>query len=62
MGLRGTEVARESATMVLLDDNFVTIVDAVRQGRVIYDNLKKSFAYLIAFHTPICYPRFSFRC
>ncbi len=53
MGLRGTEVAREAATMVLLDDNFVTIVEAIKRGRSIYDNLKKAFNYLIAFHIPI---------
>jgi len=53
MGQRGTEVAREAAAIVLLDDNFVTIVKAIRQGRVIYDNLKKAFNYLVAFHVPI---------
>jgi len=53
MGQRGTEVARETASMVLLDDHFVTIVKAIRQGRIIYDNLKKVFNYLIAFHVPI---------
>ncbi|MDD5317323.1 MAG: cation-transporting P-type ATPase [Candidatus ainarchaeum sp.] len=53
MGMRGTEVARDSAAMVLLDDNFVTIVEAIRNGRVIYDNLRKAFAYLVAFHVPI---------
>ncbi len=50
MGQRGTDVAREAATMVLLDDNFTTIVRAVRDGRRIYDNLSRAFAYLIAFH------------
>ena len=53
MGERGTEVAREAATIVLLDDNFATIVDAVRGGRRIYDNLSRAFAYLIAFHPPL---------
>ena len=53
MGQRGTEVAREAAGLVLLDDNFVTIVQAIKQGRAIYDNLKKVFSYLIAFHVPI---------
>ncbi|MFA5787169.1 MAG: cation-transporting P-type ATPase [Actinomycetota bacterium] len=53
MGQRGTEVARESATMVLLDDNFATIVTAVRNGRRIFDNLRKAFAYLVAFHPPL---------
>jgi Ca2+-transporting ATPase len=53
MGIRGTEVAREAATIVLLDDNFSTIVTAVRNGRRIYDNLTRAFGYLIAFHPPL---------
>jgi P-type Ca2+ transporter type 2C len=53
MGRRGTEVAREAATMVLLDDDFTTIVAAVRDGRRIFDNLRRAFSYLIAFHVPL---------
>ena len=53
MGQRGTEVAREAASLVLLDDNFTTIVAAVRDGRRIFDNLTRAFAYLIAFHPPL---------
>jgi Ca2+-transporting ATPase len=53
MGIRGTEVARQAATIVLLDDNFATIVTAVRNGRRIYDNLTRAFGYLIAFHPPL---------
>jgi Ca2+-transporting ATPase len=53
MGRRGTAVARESASLVLLDDNFATIVHAVRDGRRIFDNLTRAFAYLIAFHPPL---------
>jgi P-type Ca2+ transporter type 2C len=53
MGERGTEVAREAATLVLLDDNFATIVNAVRNGRRIFRNLQRAFAYLIAFHVPL---------
>ena len=53
MGARGTAVARESASIVLLDDNFSTIVAAVRDGRRIFDNLTRAFAYLIAFHPPL---------
>lgn len=53
MGGRGTEVAREAASFVLLDDNFSTIVQAVRTGRRIFDNLKKAMAYIFAIHVPI---------
>jgi Ca2+-transporting ATPase len=55
MGRRGAEVARQAATMVLLDDSFATIVAAVREGRRIYDNLSRAFAYLIAFHPPLLF-------
>jgi Ca2+-transporting ATPase len=53
MGERATEVARAAADIVLLDDNFGSIVTTVREGRRIYDNLEKSFRYLLAFHVPI---------
>jgi P-type Ca2+ transporter type 2C len=53
LGKRGTEVAREAATLVLLDDNFTTIVSAIREGRRIFNNLRKAFGYLIAFHLPL---------
>jgi len=53
MGGRGTDVAREAAAMILLDDDFSTIVQAVRQGRRILDNLKKAFAYIFSVHVPI---------
>ncbi len=53
MGERGTDVARESSDIVLLDDNFTTIVKAVKQGRRIYDNLKKAMAYIVSVHVPI---------
>ncbi|HEX6418283.1 MAG TPA: cation-transporting P-type ATPase [Acidimicrobiales bacterium] len=53
LGRRGTEVAREAAALVLMDDDFATIVGAVRDGRRIFDNLLRAFAYLIAFHPPL---------
>lgn len=53
MGERGTDVARESADLVLLDDDFSSIVQSVRLGRRIFDNLKKGMAYTLAVHVPI---------
>lgn len=47
MGKKGTEVAREASEMVLTDDNFASIVDAVREGRTVYDNLKKSIMFIL---------------
>ncbi len=53
MGQRGTDVAREASSLVLLDDDFSSIVAAIRMGRRIFDNLKKAIAYVFAVHTPI---------
>ena len=53
MGGRGTDVAREAASLILLDDDFTSIVTAVRLGRRIYDNLRKAMAYILAVHVPI---------
>lgn len=53
MGGRGTDVAREAAGLVLLDDDFASIVHAVRLGRSIFDNLRKGMAYIFAVHFPI---------
>jgi Ca2+-transporting ATPase len=53
MGQRGSEVAREASDLVLLDDAFPSIVAAIRQGRKIYDNIKKASVFIIAVHVPI---------
>ncbi|KRG44105.1 ATPase [Stenotrophomonas pictorum JCM 9942] len=53
MGKRGTDVARESASLVLLDDSFASIVEAIRQGRRIYDNITKATRFVFAVHMPI---------
>jgi Ca2+-transporting ATPase len=53
MGGRGTDVAREASSLVLLDDDFASIVSAIRLGRRIYDNLRKAMAYILAIHVPI---------
>jgi Ca2+-transporting ATPase len=53
MGNKGTDVAREASSLVLLDDNFASIVHAIRSGRRIYDNLQKAMSYILAIHIPI---------
>jgi Ca2+-transporting ATPase len=53
MGARGTDVAREAASLVLVNDDFGSIVDAVRVGRRTYDNLRKAFRYIVSVHVPI---------
>lgn len=53
MGKRGSEVSREAADLILLDDNFSTIVDTIADGRRIYDNIKKAVGYVFTIHIPI---------
>ena len=53
MGGRGTDVAREAASLVLLNDDFASIVHSVRMGRRIYDHLQKAMTYIVAVHVPI---------
>jgi Ca2+-transporting ATPase len=53
MGEKGTDVAREASSLVLMDDNFSSIVRAIKMGRRIFDNLQKAFGYTFAIHVPI---------
>ena len=53
MGERGTEVARQAASLILLDDNFISIVEAIKLGRRIYDNIRKAVSFIFAVHIPI---------
>ncbi len=53
MGARGTDVAREAAALVITDDDFASIASGIRQGRGIFDNLRKAMTYVIAVHVPI---------
>ena len=60
MGISGSEVSQQSADMILLDDNFASIVTGVEEGRKIFDNLKKSIAYTLASNVPEILPFLAF--
>ena len=53
MGKRGSEVSREAADLILMDDNFSTIIDTIKDGRRIYDNIRKAVGYVFTIHIPI---------
>lgn len=55
MGKRGSEVSREAADLILMDDNFTTIVETVKDGRRIYDNIRKAVGYVFTIHIPIAF-------
>lgn len=56
MGISGSEVSKEAADMIILDDNFATIVNGVEEGRLIFDNLKKSIFYMLTSNVPEIVP------
>jgi calcium-translocating P-type ATPase len=60
MGASGTDVAREAADMVLLDDNFASIVSAIEEGRAVYDNLRKFMTYILTSNIPEVVPYLAF--
>ena len=56
MGLRGTDVAKEASDIILLDDNFATIIKAIEEGRAVYDNIKKFITYVLTSNVPEILP------
>jgi sodium/potassium-transporting ATPase subunit alpha len=60
MGIAGSDVSKQAADMILLDDNFASIVTGVEEGRLIFDNLKKSIAYTLTSKIPELSPFLAF--
>ncbi|MCX6093138.1 MAG: cation-transporting P-type ATPase [Candidatus Bipolaricaulota bacterium] len=56
MGIAGTDVAKEAASMILLDDNFASIVNAIEEGRAVYSNIRKFTTYIFTSNTPEAWP------
>ena len=62
MGLSGTDVAREAADIVLLDDHFATIVNAIEEGRAVFGNIRKFLTYILTSNIPELVPYLAFVC
>ena len=60
MGISGTDVAREASDLVLLDDNFASIVDAVEEGRAVFENIRKFLTYILTSNVPELVPYLAF--
>ena len=60
MGIRGTDVAKEAADMVLLDDNFASIVNAVEEGRAVFENIRKFLTYVLVHNVAELVPYLAF--
>jgi sodium/potassium-transporting ATPase subunit alpha len=60
MGITGSDVSKEAADMILMDDNFASIVVGVEEGRVIFDNLKKTIVYTLTSNIPELFPFIAF--
>ena len=60
MGVTGTDVAKEAADMILTDDNFTSIVNAIEEGRTVYNNIRKFLLYILNSNMPEAFPSILF--